>query len=49
MGGDVDRCISETGAKAVMAAEGILYNPYLFEGTHPISYKVCTNGMTIMK
>ncbi|GMT00388.1 hypothetical protein PENTCL1PPCAC_22562 [Pristionchus entomophagus] len=40
MGGDVDRCMTETGAKAVMAAEGILYNPYLFEGTHPVSYKV---------
>ncbi|GMT28257.1 hypothetical protein PFISCL1PPCAC_19554, partial [Pristionchus fissidentatus] len=40
MGGDIDRCITETGVNAVMAAEGILYNPYLFEGTHPISYKV---------
>ncbi|GMR53331.1 hypothetical protein PMAYCL1PPCAC_23526, partial [Pristionchus mayeri] len=40
MGGDVERCMAATGAKAVMAAEGILYNPYLFEGSHPVSYKV---------
>lgn len=40
MCGDVARCRAETLAPAVMSAEGVLYNPYLFEETHPVSWRV---------
>uniref|UniRef100_A0A8R1TL52 tRNA-dihydrouridine(16/17) synthase [NAD(P)(+)] n=1 Tax=Onchocerca volvulus TaxID=6282 RepID=A0A8R1TL52_ONCVO len=38
--GDVDRCLEMTGASAVMSAEGILSNPYLFEKRHEVNWIV---------
>ncbi|VDN03684.1 unnamed protein product [Thelazia callipaeda] len=38
--GDVDRCLEITGACAVMSAEGILSNPYLFENRHEVNWTV---------
>ncbi|VDO92259.1 unnamed protein product [Soboliphyme baturini] len=32
---DIDRCFQETGADAVMTAEGNLHNPYLFDNVQP--------------
>ncbi|CAD5208643.1 unnamed protein product [Bursaphelenchus xylophilus] len=40
MPGDVERCIRETGADAVMSAEGILSNPFLFEGVLKPGFEV---------
>ncbi|TKR96462.1 hypothetical protein L596_010474 [Steinernema carpocapsae] len=37
---DLERCLEETGADAVMSAEGILNNPYLFEDRHEESWTV---------
>ncbi|EJW74476.1 hypothetical protein WUBG_14616, partial [Wuchereria bancrofti] len=36
--GDVDRCLEITGASAIMSAEGILSNPYLFEKRHEVNW-----------
>uniref|UniRef100_A0A0R3RPP9 tRNA-dihydrouridine(16/17) synthase [NAD(P)(+)] n=1 Tax=Elaeophora elaphi TaxID=1147741 RepID=A0A0R3RPP9_9BILA len=38
--GDVDRCLEITGANAIMSAEGILSNPYLFEKRHEVNWIV---------
>ncbi|VDN37845.1 unnamed protein product [Gongylonema pulchrum] len=38
--GDVNRCLQSTGASAVMSAEGILSNPYLFEERHEVNWLV---------
>lgn len=40
MPGDVERCIAETKAAAVMSAEGLLYNPLLFEDKNEESWAV---------
>ncbi|CAB3407233.1 unnamed protein product [Caenorhabditis bovis] len=40
--GDVERCIQATGAVAVMSAEGLLYNPFIFddENAHVETWKI---------
>ncbi|KHJ83506.1 hypothetical protein OESDEN_16795 [Oesophagostomum dentatum] len=40
MPGDVERCLATTGAAAVMSAEGILYNPWLFADRNEESWIV---------
>ncbi|MFH4983299.1 hypothetical protein AB6A40_010008 [Gnathostoma spinigerum] len=40
MPGDVESCLKVTRASAVMSAEGILANPYLFEGRNEFNWEV---------
>ncbi|WKX92146.1 hypothetical protein Q1695_010291 [Nippostrongylus brasiliensis] len=40
MPGDVERCLAETKAAAVMSAEGLLYNPLLFADRNEESWMV---------
>uniref|UniRef100_A0A0N4Z1Z8 tRNA-dihydrouridine(16/17) synthase [NAD(P)(+)] n=1 Tax=Parastrongyloides trichosuri TaxID=131310 RepID=A0A0N4Z1Z8_PARTI len=47
--GDVDKCLKETGADAVMAAEGILYNPYLFDEKLEVNFKICQEYLKYAK
>lgn len=42
MPGDAERCLEETGTVAVMSAEGLLSNPFLFDGTIRPFYEVAT-------
>uniref|UniRef100_A0A7E4UVS4 Dus domain-containing protein n=1 Tax=Panagrellus redivivus TaxID=6233 RepID=A0A7E4UVS4_PANRE len=47
--GDVERCIQATGCDAVMSAEGILYNPYLFENTFKPNVQVAREYVSYAK
>uniref|UniRef100_A0A7E4VXQ7 tRNA-dihydrouridine(16/17) synthase [NAD(P)(+)] n=1 Tax=Panagrellus redivivus TaxID=6233 RepID=A0A7E4VXQ7_PANRE len=47
--GDVERCIEATGCDAVMSAEGILFNPYLFEDTFKPNVQVAREYLSYAK
>ncbi|KJH46214.1 peptidase, T1 family [Dictyocaulus viviparus] len=40
MPGDIERCLNATNAAAIMSAEGILYNPFLFMNKNEESWRV---------
>lgn len=46
---DVDRCLKLTGCDAIMAAEGILYNPAIFTGKYPAAYTLAEEYLEIAK
>ncbi|CAG9535847.1 unnamed protein product [Cercopithifilaria johnstoni] len=47
--GDVDRCLEITGASAIMSAEGILSNPYLFEKRHEVNWTAAREYLDFAK
>uniref|UniRef100_A0A914QDZ9 tRNA-dihydrouridine(16/17) synthase [NAD(P)(+)] n=1 Tax=Panagrolaimus davidi TaxID=227884 RepID=A0A914QDZ9_9BILA len=47
--GDLERCLEITGADAVMSAEGILFNPLLFENSFEPCYVVAKDYLEYAK
>lgn len=46
---DIELCLEKTKADAVMSAEGILGNPFLFEGRHTLNWVVATEYLNFVE
>lgn len=46
---DAERCLQETGANGVMSAEGLLYNPALFQDRPYPVWKACEDYLQLAK